>query len=111
MSSSRGGGAGRELRLRLAAHPASVRGARRFVQDGLHEWGHEKLVNDAAMCLTELTSNATLDAIRISVWDEGTRLIEVFTPQPARPSGRARTGESGAETEYAAGRGLSTWAG
>ncbi len=120
MASTRGEGAGRERRLRLAAHPASVPEVRRFVQDGLHEWGHEELVDDAALCVTELTSNATLhsgsdyvevlmserpDAIRISVWDEGARPIEVFTPQLRRSPGGG-SAESDAETEHATGRGL-----
>ncbi|MBA2774521.1 MAG: ATP-binding protein [Nocardioidaceae bacterium] len=115
------GGVGRELRLRLTAHPASVPGIRRFVQDGLHDWGHEELVDDAALCVTELTSNATLhsgseyvevvmserpDAVRISVWDEGARPIEVLTPQSGRSPGHARIADSDADTEHATGRGL-----
>lgn len=51
---------GGELRIRLAADPASVPGARRFVTDGLRSLGRTELIDDAALCVTELAANAAL---------------------------------------------------
>lgn len=48
------------LRLTLAAHPASVPTARHFVADGARAWGRDALVEDAALCVTELATNAVL---------------------------------------------------
>ena len=48
------------LRVRFAAHPASVPGVRRFVTDGLNAWGRVGLVDDAALCVTEMAANAAL---------------------------------------------------
>ncbi|MBA3311250.1 MAG: ATP-binding protein [Nocardioidaceae bacterium] len=76
-----------ELRVRFAAHPASVPGARRFVADGLRSWGRRALVEDAAVCVTELSANAALhsgsryfdvsvqgrpESVRVCVEDQGT---------------------------------------
>ena len=49
-----------ELRIRLAADPASVPGARRFVTDGLTSLGRTGFIDDAALCVTELAANAAL---------------------------------------------------
>ncbi len=82
----RGAPATGELRVRLAADPASVPGARRFVADGLREWGLADLVDDATLCVSELATNAALHSastfmeivlrpldrsVRISVEDDG----------------------------------------
>jgi len=40
-----------ELRVRLAADPVSVSGARRFVADGLSSWGLADLVDDLPLPL------------------------------------------------------------
>ena len=48
------------LRLTLAAHPSSVPAARHFVADGSRAWGRDGLVDDAALCVTELAANAVL---------------------------------------------------
>lgn len=48
------------LRLTLAAHPSSVPTARHFVVDGSRAWGRDTLADDAALCVTELATNAVL---------------------------------------------------
>jgi anti-sigma regulatory factor (Ser/Thr protein kinase) len=87
---------GRTLRLRFAADPASVPGARRFVADGLRAWGREDLVDDAALCVSELAGNAALHggssyievgvlvldrAVRVFVEDDGPAPAEVVAPR------------------------------
>lgn len=75
-----------EVRVRLLADPASVPAARRFVRDALSDWQLGELVDDVALCVSELTSNAALHsaspyfdvvmhevpgAVRICVDDQG----------------------------------------
>jgi anti-sigma regulatory factor (Ser/Thr protein kinase) len=74
------------LSARFAAEPASVPGARHFVTDGLRSWGLSHLIDDIALCVTELGANAALHsaaafmsvtmttksaAVTISVEDDG----------------------------------------
>lgn len=74
------------VRVRLVADPVSVPAARRFVSDALWHWRLPELVEDASLCVSELTSNAALHsgsaffdvvmdeqpgAVRISVDDQG----------------------------------------
>lgn len=91
-----------ELRVRLASDVASVPGARRFVTDGLLDWGREHLVDDAALCVTEMAANAALHsgssymqvgmcdldpAVRLSVEDAGGLVpLPAVTPSPV-PAG------------------------
>jgi anti-sigma regulatory factor (Ser/Thr protein kinase) len=51
---------GRDLRLRLVAETVSVPGARQLVTDGLADWGLPALVDDAALCISEMAANAVL---------------------------------------------------
>jgi len=92
-----------ELRIRFAADPASVSGARRFVADGLKSWGLGELVDDATLCVSELAGNAALHsastfmkiamrqldddegAVRISVEDDGATPAEAVLPRPGFP--------------------------
>lgn len=81
---------GRELRLRLGAEPASVPGARHFVAEGLRSWGREELVDDAALCVSELAGNAALHGhgsfieVSLTDFDATVRLaVEDDDPTPA----------------------------
>jgi anti-sigma regulatory factor (Ser/Thr protein kinase) len=92
-----------ELRVRLAAEASSVPGARRFVTDGLLDWGREHLVDDAALCVTEMAANSALHsgspymhvgmsdlepAVRLSVADAGGLVpLPAMAPPPALRSG------------------------
>ncbi|MGH3362402.1 MAG: ATP-binding protein [Nocardioides sp.] len=92
-----------ELRVRLAAEAASVPGARRFVVDGLLDWRRERLVDDAALCVTEMAANSALHsgspymnvglsdlapAVRLSVEDAGGLVpLPAVAPPPAARSG------------------------
>jgi anti-sigma regulatory factor (Ser/Thr protein kinase) len=84
------------LHVRFAADPASVPGARRFVVDGLHAWGLDEIVDDAALCISELAGNAALhsvstfmrvevwrsgDVVRVSVEDDGDVPLAVVVPR------------------------------
>ena len=101
--SSLGRGGHPELRVRLAADIPSVPGARRFVTDGLMGWGRDQLVDDAALCVTEMAANAALHsgspymqvgmrdldpAVRLSVQDAGGLVpLPAVTPPSASAAG------------------------
>jgi anti-sigma regulatory factor (Ser/Thr protein kinase) len=118
------------LHVRFAADPASVPGARRFVADGLHAWGLDEIVDDAALCISELAGNAALhsvstfmrvevwragDVVRVSGQDDGDVPLAVVVPRADYgPDGVAQFHEL--ESEPTTGRGLaivgfiaSTW--
>ncbi|PVG82196.1 hypothetical protein DDE18_11880 [Nocardioides gansuensis] len=94
-----------ELRVRLAAEVSSVPGARRFITDGLLDWGREHLVDDAALCVTEMAANSALHsgsaymqvgmsdldpAVRLSVEDAGGLVpLPAVRPPPVLSSGDA----------------------
>ncbi|MDQ4053061.1 MAG: ATP-binding protein [Actinomycetota bacterium] len=109
----------RDLRVRLVAEPVSVPGARRFVRDGLREWGRDELLDDAELCMTELAANAALhsgsrfmdvhlhdlgDAVELAVLDEGAvAQLESVVP---RTSPAMRSGSAVLVSEPTTGRGL-----
>ena len=79
---------------RFAAHPTSSRAARTFVANCARSWGCEHLVDDAALLVSELVTNAVLharapvdirvrkgrDDLRIEVYDEGAGVpLPIFT--------------------------------
>ena len=87
-----------ELRVRLAADPVCVSGARRFVSDGLRSWRRTELLDDAELCVSELAGNAVLHSgttfmeivlqtlhsgVRISVEDDGPTPATAVLPQQA----------------------------
>jgi len=76
----------------MAADAASVAGARRFVADGLSEWGLEHLTDAAELVTSELATNVALHAgaeflyvslergesgVRVSVEDDGPLGVDV----------------------------------
>lgn len=90
----------RILRVRFTADPSSVPGARRFVVDGLRAWGRDEIVDDAALCVSELAGNAALHggssyievgvlaldrAVRIFVEDDGPAPADVVVPRTDIP--------------------------
>jgi anti-sigma regulatory factor (Ser/Thr protein kinase) len=77
-----------------------VPGARHFVVEGLRAWGHDDLVDDASLCVSELAGNAALHsgssyievcmldldrAVRVSVEDDGPVAPSVIAPRTTLP--------------------------
>lgn len=101
-------GAHPELQIQLAADTSSVPGARRFVTDGLRQWGREHLVDDAALCVTELAANSALHSgspylrvrlrdiepgVRLSVEDAGGIVpLAALAPPPVASQGTTGRG-------------------
>ena len=90
----------RVIRVRFAADPASVPGARRFVADGLRSWGRGDLVDDATLCVSELAGNAALhgdgtfiqvsvldldQVVRVCVEDDGSAPASQVAPRTSLP--------------------------
>lgn len=85
-----------ERRARFAATPDSVPGARRFVANTLISWGRTALLDDVALCVSELAANAATHSsstymevalrahaggVRISVEDDGPTPAEAVAPR------------------------------
>jgi anti-sigma regulatory factor (Ser/Thr protein kinase) len=109
------------LTVRLTADPASVPGARRFVEEGLRAWGHDVLVDDATLCVSELAGNAALhsestymevtlveleDAVRVCVEDDGSTPPEAIAPRQEFRESDAEDTEEFLALEPTTGRGL-----
>ena len=101
-------GAHPELRVQLAADTSSVPGARRFVMDGLRQWGREHLVDDAALCVTEMAANSAMHSgspylrvrlrdiepgVRVTVEDAGGMVpLAALAPPPVESQGTTGRG-------------------
>ena len=91
-------------KLELAAEPASVGQARRFVRRVLTDWGLDELVDTVALLTSELATNALLHArtgfaVVISRDDQQVR-VDVLDGSTALPRQRRRS------TTAATGRGI-----
>ena len=108
------------LKVRLAADPVSVSGARRFVADGLVSWGLDDLVDNATVCVSELATNAALhsastfmevgmrpleDGVHINVEDDGITPAEAVAPREMFPES-GDDGDLPLADEPTTGRGL-----
>jgi anti-sigma regulatory factor (Ser/Thr protein kinase) len=106
------------LQLTLAAHPASVPTARHFVTDGSRAWRRDAFLDAAALCVTELASNAVLHSgsrfftvtlectprgLRLTVADQGDVPVAAVVPRSVPAWG---TADADLELETATGRGL-----
>jgi anti-sigma regulatory factor (Ser/Thr protein kinase) len=108
------------LKVRMAAEPVCVSGARRFVSDGLRSLGRAELEDDATLCVSELAGNAVLHSgtrfmeialtelhrgVRISVEDDGPTPAHAVVPRAGvHASGTLLTPDL--EDEPTTGRGL-----
>lgn len=110
-----------ELRIRLAADPVSVPGARRFVTDGLRSWDLATLADDAELCVSELAGNAALHsastfmvvslqrspaAVRVTVEDDGATPAAAVQPRLGFPGPHDQIAAEDVEDEATTGRGL-----
>jgi hypothetical protein len=92
-----------EASIELAADPAELRTARRFVDDTLTDWGLESIGDDARLITSELSANAMLHArtdfrvtlqcagqghLRIEVRDGQARMSSPAAPHHGATSGR-----------------------
>lgn len=110
-----------DLRIRLAADPASVPGARRFVTDGLRSWSMDDVADDAELCVSELAGNAALHSastfmvvslnrttgtVRVAVEDDGLTPALAVQPRMDFPGPDGQLGTEEIDGESTTGRGL-----
>ena len=117
---------------RLSADPARLTGVRRRVRDQLRAWGRPDLADAAALCVTELLTNAIRHASPLSgrwlqvTWDLEDESVEIAVsdggsttlPRASRPALSALGGRGLAIVETlsqrwgvrSAGRGNTVWA-
>jgi anti-sigma regulatory factor (Ser/Thr protein kinase) len=103
----------------LVAEPSNVPAARRFVDAALADWGREALAEDVGVCVSELTTNATLhsgatffqleveqydDGVRVAVADHGMGPVDVLARQPELSD--AFLDDLTADDAFATGRGM-----
>lgn len=104
----------------MVAEPSSVPAARHFVGDALAGWGHDDLIDDVSLCVTELSTNATLhsgsrffeieleraaDAVRVAVLDAGRGMAESMLVQSELAD--ALREDAAGDDPAATGRGIS----
>jgi anti-sigma regulatory factor (Ser/Thr protein kinase) len=110
-----------DLRIRLAADPVSVPGARRFVTDGLRAWSLTDVVDDAELCVSELAGNAALHSastfmvvslhrsdrtVRVAVEDDGLTPALAVHPRMGFPGPGEQIPADEIDAESTTGRGL-----
>ena len=110
----------RQARVRMVAEPSSVPAARHFVGDALAGWGQDRLIDDVSLCVTELSTNATLHSgsrffeieledaaqgVRVAVLDAGRGLAESMRVQSELAD--ALREDAGPDDPAATGRGIS----
>ncbi len=110
-----------DLRIRLAADPVSVPGARRFVTDGLRSWSLTDVVDDAELCVSELAGNAALHSastfmvvslhrsarrVRVAVEDDGLTPALAVHPRMGFPGPGEQIEADEIDAESTTGRGL-----
>ena len=110
-----------DLRIRLAADPVSVPGARRFVTDGLRAWSLTEVVDDAELCVSELAGNAALHSastfmvvslhrsdrtVRVAVEDDGLTPALAVHPRMGFPGPGEQIPADEIDAESTTGRGL-----
>ncbi len=116
------GGQVLETRVRMVAQPSSVPAVRRFVGEALTSWGRPQLVDDVALSVTELATNATLhsasayfdvellagrEAVRLTVVDGGSVPAQFIAGRAERPpaalpaAGRERGADGSAAADQA----------
>ena len=110
-----------DLRIRLAADPVSVPGARRFVTDGLRAWSLADIVDDAELCVSELAGNAALHSastfmvvslhrsartVRVAVEDDGLTPALAVHPRMGFPGPGEQIPVDEIDGESTTGRGL-----
>lgn len=113
-------GAGR-FRVRMAAQPSSVPTCRRFVEEALASWHRPELLDDLVLCVSELSTNATLhsgsgyydvelaalgDAVRLVVVDGGATSARAIAARADTHLDDVVRGEDRLATEGMTGRGL-----
>jgi anti-sigma regulatory factor (Ser/Thr protein kinase) len=105
--------------VRLVAQPSNVAAARRFVDAALAGWGRQSLADDIGLCVSELTTNATLhsggsyfhleveeydDTVRVAVADPGMGAVDQLARQPDLSD--ALLDDLNADDAFATGRGM-----
>ncbi len=95
--------------VRLQPEPASCSLARRFVVDRVHRWDRDHLSDAAALCATELATNAVLhsrepfiltvrtagEGVRIEVLDRSPEQLPITTPSEGSAVDLTSWGSSG----------------
>lgn len=100
-------------RLECSPEPSSVRAARRFVVDKLHEWHCDDLVDRAALITSELATNAVVHtgqpySVFVERHDHGVRVevADAVREMPPHPAAVRQVGTTGLADERGKGHTL-----